>query len=124
MSWSDFTRDQKLVTVFTVLTGLMHVGFAPMWMDDDVLGIKLGILFIVNGIGFFALIYLLYFGDQLKDNQLLVRGLLVLWTVGSIVGWAIYHPDTLLDSSLMNKVVEVLLLVFLYFDYNATAVSD
>ncbi|MCE7736525.1 MAG: hypothetical protein GPJ54_16710 [Candidatus Heimdallarchaeota archaeon] len=106
------------------MTGLMHLAFAPTWFEDEAFGLNLGVLFIINGIGYFALLYLLYFGDQMKDNKDLVTYLLGGWTVATILGWILYHPgDTLLDSSISNKIIEVLLLVFLYLDFTASEVS-
>ena len=112
MSYSTLTGDQKLVTVFTVLTGLMHLLFFSQWLDDEALGMNLGYLFVINGLGYFVLLYLLYFGDQIADKNLVRYGLGA-WTLGTILGWLLFHPGDLIDQSISNKVIEVLLLVFL-----------
>ena len=124
MSWSEFTRDQKLVTVFTVLTAFMHLAFAPQWSDDKAFGMNLMVLFLINGIGYAVFLYLLYFDSSVNLDKNMARGLLGAWTIGTIIGWVLEHPgDTLLDNSFPNKIIEVLLLVFLYLDYSAGEVS-
>ncbi|MHA2098492.1 MAG: hypothetical protein ACW99A_07380 [Candidatus Kariarchaeaceae archaeon] len=119
MSWSEFTRDQKLVTVFTVLTGLMHLLFAYQWKDDEAFGFNLAVLFVINGIGYFVFLYLLYFDSSINLGKNVAAGLLGAWTLGTIIGWFLEHPGDLIDQSLPNKIIEVLLLVFLYLDFAA-----
>jgi hypothetical protein len=119
MSWSEFTRDQKLVTVFTVLTALMHLLFSFQWADDEAFGMNLMFLFIINGIGYLAFLYLLYFDSSVNLDKNLSRGLLGAWTLGTIISWFLEHPGDLIDQSLPNKIIEVLLLVFLYLDFQA-----
>ena len=101
----------------TILTALMHLAFSPMFMDDDLLGlIKLGIGFIINGIGYFLIIVLLSFTGAIAENKNRLKMVLGGWTIGSIVGWLLFHPGSYLDSSLLNKVIEVILLVFLFLE--------
>lgn len=118
-TYSELTGHQKLVTVFTVLTAFMHLAFSFQWKDDDAFGMNLMVLFLINGIGYAVFLYLLYFDSSINLDKTIARGLLGAWTVGTIIGWLLEHPGDLLDSSLMNKVMEVLLLVFLYLDHTA-----
>lgn len=119
-SWSNFTQNQKLVTALVIFTGLSHIIFSFGW-DSDILGINLGVWFVINGIGYLVLLYFLYFGNQFQEYRELIRYILVTWTLGSIIAWAVFHTssdryDTLLDASLINKSVEVAILLFLYLD--------
>lgn len=117
MSWSELNTNQKIYTVMSILTGLMHVAFAGNFSDIDVFGISMVLLFVLNGIGFLVVIIVHSFTNVLADQRFLMRIFLLIWTIGSILGWILYHPgDTLIDSSLMNKAIEAVLLIFLVLD--------
>jgi len=124
---SGLSLYQKIVTGLTVFTALSHIIYSYGW-DSQILGINLGVWFVVNGLGYLILVYALYFGGHFKENNELIRYLLASWTFGSILAWALFHTrsnryDTLLDPSLINKSVEVLILVFLYLDQRNTSHS-
>ncbi|MHA2502927.1 MAG: hypothetical protein ACXAE3_08660 [Candidatus Kariarchaeaceae archaeon] len=108
-----------MVTVTAVLTGLMHLAFSSNFAGITTFGLPGNIAFLLNGVGFFVIVILMYFVGSMEGNRSILRYVLAAWTLGSIVGWLIYHPETgmpYLDSSLMNKVIEVVLLVFLARD--------
>ncbi|MHA1992205.1 MAG: hypothetical protein ACW981_19720 [Candidatus Hodarchaeales archaeon] len=118
--WSDFSLNRKLVVILTLVTTVMHVLFSPVWFGTTVnlLNLDLGLLFIVNAIGYVVFLIAGYFLDLDENIAQISRILLLVWTVGTIAGWILYHPgDTLLDSSIMNKVVEGLLVVFWVLDF-------
>jgi hypothetical protein len=118
--WVDFSLNRKFVVILTLITTVMHVMFSPVWFGTTVnlLNLDLGLLFIINAIGYVVFLLAGYFLDLDENIAQISRVLLLVWTVGTLVGWVLYHPgDTLLDTSLMNKVVEGLLVVFWVLDF-------
>ncbi|MCH8906172.1 MAG: hypothetical protein IH840_03700, partial [Candidatus Heimdallarchaeota archaeon] len=73
----------------------------PPYRKDDTFGAT----------GMTAFIY-----KAIAENKNRLKMVLGGWTIGSIVGWLLFHPGSYLDSSLLNKVIEVILLVFLFLE--------
>ncbi len=91
---------------FALLTGLIHL----------YLGVLDGIpLFILNGLGFIALVAGLYFLPQLANWRLQLRWALVAYTAVTIIAYFVVNGQPF-DSwiGLVTKAVEVILIVLLY----------
>ena len=94
------------IIALALLTGLIHL----------YLGVQDGIpLFILNGLGFIALVAGLYFLPQLANWRLHLRWVLVAYTAITIIAYFVVNSQPL-DSwiGLVTKAIEVILIVLLY----------
>ncbi len=94
------------ITGLALLTALIHL----------FLGVQGGILiFILNGLGFIALVVGLYLLPQLANWRTHIRWALVAYTAITIVAYFVVNQNPL-DSGigLLTKAVEVILIVLLY----------
>ncbi|MHA2105607.1 MAG: hypothetical protein ACW981_19440 [Candidatus Hodarchaeales archaeon] len=149
---TGLTRNEKIITLLTAITVFFHFLGATgnSGKSIDFFGfavLDLGLLFIVNAIGFIILLiggyfldldynldafipYSQYYDDLFDypfDLTNVLRLLLPLWTVGTLIGWLLYHhvsvggtfldPQVYLDPSLITKLVEVLIVIFWFFDF-------
>lgn len=94
------------IIALTLVTALIHL----------FLGVQVGFfLFILNGLGFLALIIALYLLPQLAQWRRYVHWALMAYTAVTIVAYFPLHSDPLSSGvGLVTKVVEVVLLVLLY----------
>ena len=125
---TKLTGYQKWVIGLTIFTALGHLIYSYGW-ENSILGINLGVWFIINGTVYLLILYILYFSSRFEDNRNMIRYTLAGWTLGSIIAWILFHTSsvrytTLLDASLINKTVEVLILVFLYLDMKSSSVNN
>ena len=94
------------IIALALLTGLIHL----------YLGVQDGIpLFILNGLGFIALVAGLYFLPQLANWRLHLRWALVAYTAITIIAYFVVDSQPF-DSwiGLVTKAIEVILIVLLY----------
>jgi hypothetical protein len=109
-----FLGSRNSILVFTVLTALIHLGLGFAFMREPDF---LGELFILNGIGYFALMYAyLWTPSFLSGQRSLVRWVYIGFTVVTIVLFFVFNGANAFVSppGLIDKLIEVLLVVSLY----------
>ena len=102
---------QYAVIVLTVLTALLHLVLGMGFFQD-----MLGKLFVLNGLGYLALLAALYFLPQFAGQRSLVRWALMAFTAVTIVAWLVMNGDFSDMTGLATKAIEVALIVVLYLD--------
>ncbi len=102
---------QYAVIVLTVLTALIHLVLGMGFFQD-----MLGKLFVLNGVGYLALLAALYFLPQFAGQRALVRWALMAFAGVTIVAWLVMNGDFGDMTALATKVIEVALIVALYLD--------
>lgn len=108
-----------IIAILTIITAVIHLGLA------FVLTGTMQIMFILNGIGYLVLLWALLRPPAfLEGYSTLVHLAFMLFTAVTIVGYfvvngfAIFEPGHIID--LIDKVVEVLLLIALFLHWRAT----
>jgi hypothetical protein len=100
-----------LIILLAVATGLIHL---------IILGFLFGgpqILFILNGLGYLALIAALYFVPQLAGMRSLIRWVLIAYTAITIIGYFVMNwPDVWGPLGLITKAIEIVLIILLLMD--------
>ena len=94
------------IIALALLTALIHL----------FLGVQGGIaIFILNGLGFIALVAALYLLPQLAHWSTYIRWALVAYTAITIVAYFVVNQHPFEDSvGLITKAIEVILIVLLY----------
>lgn len=78
-------------------------------------------LFILNGVGYLALIVALYFLPQLAAQRGLVRWALIGYTAVTIILYFVFNwPDIWGPVGLLDKGIELVLIILLWLDKNNT----
>lgn len=100
------------IIVLTVLTALLHLALGIGFFQDT-----LGKLFVLNGLGYFALLAALYFLPQFAGMRSLVRWGLMAFTAVTIVAYFVMNPDAMTSPpGLIDKVIEAALIVLLFLE--------
>lgn len=99
-----------LIAVLTIITAAIHLSLGIGNLSDT-----LGILFILNGIGYLALLAAFWF-DIPKGRAGLVRMLLMAFAAVTIVAYFVVNGSYSLQNpiGLITKLDELLLIVVLY----------
>ena len=106
---ANLSGRQKAIVALTVATALIHI----------VLGIMSGgtfmIIFLLNGIGYLALLAALFFLPQFAGQRRMVRWALLAFTaVTFILYFAFNWPDVWSPLGIVDKVIELILIVLLW----------
>ena len=106
---ANLSSRQKSIVGLTVATALIHI----------VLGVMSGgsfmIIFLLNGLGYLALLAGLYFLPQLAGQRSLVRWALLGFTAVTFILYFVFNwPDIWSPMGLVDKVIELILIVFLW----------
>ena len=106
---ANLSSRQKAIVGLTVVTALIHI----------VLGVMSGgsfmIIFLLNGLGYLALLAGLYFLPQLAGQRSLVRWALLGFTAVTFILYFVFNwPDIWSPMGLVDKVIELILIVFLW----------
>ena len=106
------TRRSGII-VLTVITALVHL----VWLNIGILADKgsIDILFTLNGLGYFALLYA-YLNDFPAGRKDLLRYAFLAFVGVTIVAWLVINGDFTDPASLITKADEVLLITFLWMD--------
>jgi hypothetical protein len=108
---ASLNSRRYLIILLTVATGLIHL---------VILGFLFGgpqILFILNGLGYLALIAALYFVPQLAGMRSLIRWVLIAYTAITIIGYFVMNwPDVWGPLGLITKAIEIVLIILLLMD--------
>lgn len=103
---------QYAIIILTVVTAVIHL----------VLGVAFGEvnpLFILNGIGYLVLVVALYFVPQLAAQRSLVRWALILFTAVTFILYFVFNwPDIWGPIGLLDKAIELVLIILLWLDKN------
>ena len=106
---ANLSSRQKAIVGLTIVTALIHI----------VLGVMSGgsfmIIFLLNGLGYLALLAGLYFLPQLAGQRSLVRWALLGFTAVTFILYFVFNwPDIWSPMGLVDKVIELILIVFLW----------
>jgi len=100
------------IVILTVITAAIH-----LFYGIQTLSAGFGMLFILNGIGYVALIVALYFIPQLAAQRSLIRWLLLAYTAVTFVLYFVFNwPDIWGAVGIVDKAVELILIVLLLLD--------
>lgn len=100
------------IIVLTIITALIHLALGFTFMPDF-----LGIMFILNGIAYLALLAGLYFIPQLAQWRSMIRWLLLAFTIITFVLYFVFNwPDIWGLGGLVDKAVELILIILLLID--------
>lgn len=105
---ANLSGRQKAIVGLTVVTAVIHL----------ILGIQSSsILFILNFLGYIALVVALYFLPQLSGQRPLIRWALVGFTALTVILYFVMNPEALSSVlGLVTKAVEVVLIFLLITD--------
>ncbi|MCA9939997.1 MAG: hypothetical protein KC418_15260 [Anaerolineales bacterium] len=110
-------NTKMLTIILTIVTGLIHLLLGIAFLGD---GGTLPILFILNGIGYLALLAGLYYLPQLADQRSMIRYGLMAFTAVTIVAYFVVNEAPFASLfGLFDKVVEVVLIVVLWMGREA-----
>ncbi len=105
------------VIVLTVITALIH-----LFLGIGQLPSPFGIVFVLNGLGYLALLAGLYFVPQVANMRSLIRWALLGFTAVTFVAYFIVNPDPFGGVlGLADKAVELVLMVLLWMERPQTA---
>ena len=110
----SFFGSRNSILVFTVLTALIHLGLGFAFMSEPDF---LGELFILNGVGYLALMYaLLWTPSFLSGQRSLVRWVFIGYTVLTFVLYFVINGAMAFSSppGLVDKAIEALLAFSLF----------
>lgn len=100
--------NKTIVIILTAITAIMHIALG---IGD--LGSSLGVLFVLNGLGYFALLGGLYFISQFAAYRSLIRYALMGFALVTIAAYFVVN-DNPIGTGLVNKVIELALVVSLW----------
>ena len=110
---SRFTSKQLGIIILTILTALIHLFLGVSSLGDGFFGV----VFILNGLGYLALLAGLYFLPQLAGQRALIRWALLGFTaVTFILYFAFNWPDVWGVMGLLTKAIELVLIVLLWLE--------
>ncbi|MCP5098407.1 MAG: hypothetical protein GY943_22890 [Chloroflexi bacterium] len=98
---------QYIIIGLAVATALIHLILGIMFGAD-------GILFILNGIGYLALIVGFYFVPQLAGQRGLVRWALLGYTAVTVILYFVLTPELLSPIGIVDKLIELGLIGLLW----------
>ena len=102
------------IIVLTFATAAIHFGLAAVFRD------RFSILFVLNGIGYIALLDAMYLNLAfLEPYRALARYTLIGFTLVTIIGYFATHPGLTILSDplgLIDKLIEIALIILLVLD--------
>ncbi len=111
-------NTRLIVIILTVATALIHLGLGIGSLPE-----VFGIIFVLNGIGYLALLAGLYFVSQLAGQRGLIRYGLIAFAGVTIIGYFVIQGGDAFSSvpGLVTKAIELALIAVLWIDRPATA---
>lgn len=105
---ANLSGRQKAIVGLTVATAVIHI----------VLGILSGgtflIVFLLNGLGYLALLAALYFLPQMAGQRSMVRWALLAFTAVTFVLYFVFNwPDIWSPMGIVDKLIELVLIILL-----------
>ena len=108
---SRFTSQHLGIIILTILTALIHLFLGIGSLGDGFFGV----IFILNGLGYLALLAGLYFLPQLAGQRALIRWALLGFTAVTIILYFAFNwPDVWGVMGLLTKAIEIALVVLLW----------
>ncbi|MBK8904262.1 MAG: hypothetical protein IPM53_23990 [Anaerolineaceae bacterium] len=105
---ASLSGRQKAIAALTVATALIHIVLGIMSEGTFM------IIFILNGLGYLALLAGLYFLPQFAAQRSLVRWALLAFTAVTFVLYFVFNwPDIWSPMGIVDKVIELLLIILL-----------
>ena len=105
---ANLSGRQKAIAALTVATALIHIVLGIMSEGTFM------IIFILNGLGYLALLAALYFLPQFAAQRSLVRWALLAFTAVTFVLYFVFNwPDIWSPMGIVDKVIELLLIILL-----------
>lgn len=112
---SSFTTTQKGIIVLTILTAILHLALGIGF------GGAFGIIFGLNFLGYVALLAGRYFIPQLAGQRPLIHWAFIAYTVVTIVLYFVFNwPDIWNPGGVIDKVIEIVLVILLWQERPAT----
>lgn len=100
------------IIILTAITALLHLVLGIGSLPDT-----LGILFILNSVGYIALLVALYFIPGLTARRKLIRWLLIAYTAVTFILYFVFNwPNVWSTGGIITKAVELLLIILLVVD--------
>lgn len=99
------------IIALAVITALIHLGLGISNFGD-----ALSYIFILNGIGYIALVVGLYFIPQLAGQRALIRWALLGFTAVTFILYFVFNFSSLTPFGLFDKAVELVLIILLWLD--------
>ena len=110
---ANLSSRQKTITGLAIATGIIHLILAILSRGDSLFLI----LFLLNGLGFIALVAALYFMPQMADQRGMVRWALLGFTAVTFVLYFVFNwPQVLNPIGVVDKLIELALMVLLWQD--------
>jgi hypothetical protein len=110
-----FSGLQYGIILLTLITAAVHI-----FLGIGSLGEGFGAVFILNGIGYLALLAALYFIPQLAPQRSLIRWLLLAYTAVTFILYFVFNwPDVWGTAGIFDKAVELVLIILLFLDRNS-----
>jgi len=107
---SSLNPRRYAIIALTVITALVHLGLGITTSNN---------LFLLNGVGYLALIVALYFIPQLAGQRALIRWVLIAYTAVTFVLYFVFNwPNIWGPAGLIDKAIELILIVLLWLDRN------
>lgn len=104
-------QRQYLIIGLTVVTAIIHLVLGVLNLPNG------GILFVLNGIGYLALVAGLYFVPQLAAQRSLVRWALIGFTAVTVVLYFVFNwPDVWNVMGIVDKLIELALIGLLLME--------
>ena len=108
---ANLSSRQKSIVGLSVATAVIHIILAILSRDDSMFLI----LFILNGLGYLALVAGLYFVPQLASQRSMIRWALLGFTAVTFVLYFVFNWPTVLNPiGLVDKLIELVLMIQLW----------
>jgi hypothetical protein len=103
-------NKQYTIIGLTVATAIIHLALG-LFSDP------LNILFVLNGVGYLALLAGFYFLPQLTSQRSLIRWVLIGYTAVTVVLYFVFNwPDVWGPMGIITKVIELALIAMLWME--------
>lgn len=110
---ANLTNRQKIITGLAVATGVIHLILALLSRSDALFLV----LFLLNGLGYLALIAALYYMPQMAAQRSMLRWVLLGFTAVTFVLYFVFNWTTALNPmGIVDKLIELALMVLLWQD--------
>lgn len=105
---ANLSSRQKAIVGLTLLTGVIHLVLGIQFSDA---------LFILNFLGYFALVIALYFLPQLAGQRSLIQWGLIGYTLLTVILYFVMSSNPLSSvPGLITKAIEIILIILLFLD--------
>ena len=108
---AKLSSRQKGIVGLTVATAVIHIILAILSRDDSLFLV----LFLLNGIGYLALVAGLYFLPQLASQRSMIRWALLGFTAVTFILYFVFNWPTVLNPlGVVDKLIELVLMIQLW----------